>query len=158
MTDAFSPPPALQPMCRVVCEVGELVSLGGPAKHGERRYVPLLGGTVEGPELSGEILPGGVDWQVLRADGVLEIAAHYVIRTPDGALVEVQSDGLRHGPADVMARLARGEPVAASEYFFRTVVRFTTGAPAWAHLNRCLALAVGERQARAVRLDFHRIT
>lgn len=158
MTDTFTPPPALQPMCRVVCEVGELVSLGGPAKHGERRYVPLLGGTVEGPELSGTILPGGVDWQVLRADGVLEIAAHYVVRTADGALVEIQSDGLRHGPAEVMARLARGEPVAANEYFFRTVVRFTTGAPAWAHLNRCLALAVGERQARAVRLDFHRIT
>ena len=157
MTDTFTPPPALQPMCRVVCEVGELVSLGGPAKHGERRYVPLLGGTVEGPELSGSILPGGVDWQVLRADGVLEIAAHYVIRTPDGALVEVQSDGLRHGPAPVMARLARGEPVGRDEYFFRTLMRFTTGAPDWLHLNRVMALAVGQREARTVLLDVYRI-
>ena len=150
-------PPALIPMAQVRCEVGALVTLG-PAKYGERRFVPLGGGTVQGPELNGTLVEGGVDWQVNRADGVLDIAAHYVIRTDDGALVEVQSDGMRHGPADVMARLARGEPVEPHEYFFRTVVRFTTGAPSWLHLNKVLALAVGRREARAVLLDFYRIT
>ncbi|BDI04126.1 DUF3237 family protein [Sphaerotilus microaerophilus] len=120
--------------------------------------MPLAGGTVRGPELNGTLVEGGVDWQILRADGVLEIAAHYVIRADDGGLIEVQSDGLRHGPAEVMARLARGEAVARDEYFFRTVVRFTTGAPAWLHLNRVLALAVGQREARCVKLDFYRIT
>ena len=89
---------------------------------------------------------------------MLEIAAHYVIRADDGALIEVQSNGLRHGPADVMARLARGEAVARDAYFFRTLVRFTTGAPAWLHLNKVLALAVGEREASRVRLDLYRIT
>ncbi|MCK6426989.1 MAG: DUF3237 domain-containing protein [Burkholderiaceae bacterium] len=157
MSSLLPPPPPLLPMTQVVCEVDALVSLG-PAKHGERRYVPLRGGTVRGPELSGSVLEGGVDWQVLRADGVLEIAAHYVIRTDDGALIEVQSDGLRHGPAQVMARLARGEAVARDEYFFRTLVRFTTGAPAWLHLNRVMALAVGQREADRVKLDFYRIT
>jgi hypothetical protein len=150
-------PPPLLPMARIRCDVGPLVSLG-PAKHGERRYVPLLGGTVEGPELVGSIVEGGVDWQLQRADGVLEIAAHYVIRAADGALIEVQSDGLRHGPPEVMARLARGEAVPREAYFFRTVVRLTTGAPAWLHLNRVLALAVGERQAGRVLLDLYRIT
>jgi hypothetical protein len=154
---ALPPPPALLPMTQVRCEVGTLVSLG-VAKHGERRYVPLGGGTVRGPELNGTLVSGGVDWQVQRADGVLEIAAHYVIRADDGALIEVQSDGLRHGPAEVMARLARGEAVPREAYFFRTLVRFTTGAPAWQHLNHTLALAVGQRDARAVLLDFYRIT
>ena len=157
LSPLIPPPPPLQPTTQVVCEVGELVTLG-PAKHGERRYVPLAGGTVRGPELNGTLVEGGVDWQILRADGVLEIAAHYVIRADDGGLIEVQSDGLRHGPAEVMARLARGEAVARDEYFFRTVVRFTTGAPAWLHLNRVLALAVGQREARCVKLDFYRIT
>lgn len=151
------PPPPLVAMAQVRCEVGELVSLG-PAKYGERRYVPLGGGTVQGPELNGTLVSGGVDWQVARADGVLDIAAHYVIRTDDGALVEVQSEGLRHGPPEVMARLARGETVPREAYFFRTVVRFTTGAPAWLHLNRTLALAVGQREARLVLLDLYRIT
>ena len=154
---ALPPPPRLLPMTHIDCEVGALVSLGaGP--YGERRYVPLGGGTVRGPELDGTLVEGGVDWQVARADGVLEIAAHYVIRADDGALIEVQSNGLRHGQADVMARLARGEAVARDAYFFRTLVRFTTGAPAWLHLNKVLALAVGEREASRVRLDLYRIT
>ena len=151
------PPPALLPMCQVRCAVGALVTLG-QAKHGERRYVALAGGTVRGPELNGSLVEGGVDWQIGRADGALEIAAHYVIRSDDGALIEVQSDGLRHGPPEVMARLARGEAVPREAYYFRTLIRFTTGAPAWLHLNKVLAIAVGQRQAAAVILDFYRIT
>ncbi len=158
MTAADIPPaPPLVPMTHIRCEVGAIVTLGS-AQHGERRYVPLLGGTVAGPELNGTVVAGGVDWQLLRADGVLEIAAHYVIRCDDGALVEVHSDGLRHGPPEVMERLARGDSVPRDAYFFRTVVRFTTGAPAWLHLNKVLALACGQREARLVLLDLYRIT
>jgi hypothetical protein len=152
----FPAAPALVPMTQIRCEVGALVTLGA-APLGERRYVPLGGGSVRGPELNGTLVEGGVDWQVNRADGVLDIAAHYVIRTTDGALIEVQSDGMRHGPPEVMARLARGEVVAGHEYFFRTIMRFQTGAAAWMHLNRVLALAVGQREARAVLLDVYRI-
>ncbi len=149
--------PVLLPMTHIRCEVDVLVSLG-PAPCGERRFVPLGGGTVQGPELNGTLVSGGVDWQVARSDGVLEIAAHYVIRSDDGALIEVKSEGLRHGPPPVMARLARGEMVARDEYFFRTLVRFTTGAPQWLHLNKVMAIAVGQREARAVLLDLYRLT
>ena len=148
--------PALVPMMQVRCEVGALVTLGA-APYGERRYVPLGGGTVVGPELNGTLVEGGVDWQVARADGVLDIAAHYVIRADDGGLIEVSSDGMRHGPPEVMARLARGEAVDRGEYFFRTLMRFQTGAPAWLHLNKIMALAVGQREARLVVLDVYRI-
>lgn len=144
-------------MTQVRCDVGALVSLG-PAPLGERRYVPLLGGTVTGPELTGHIEAGGVDWQINRSDGALEIAAHYVIVTADEARIEVHSSGLRHGPAEVLARLAAGEDVPADQYFFRTLMRFTTGAAAWAHLNKTMAVAVGQRQARQVILDVYRIT
>ena len=144
-------------MARIVCDVGAVVSLGGPARHGERRYVPIGSGTVEGPELNGQLVEGGVDWQVQRADGATDISAHYVIRTTDGALVEVQSDGLRHGPPEVMARLARGELVAPDAYYFRTVMRLTTGHAAWLHLNKLIALAVGQRQAQRVVLDVWRV-
>lgn len=144
-------------MTRISCTVGALVTLG-TAPQGERRYVPLGSGTVVGPELNGTLVEGGVDWQVLRSDGVLEIAAHYVIRATDGALIEVQSTGFRHGPPQVMESLARGESVPRDAYFFRTTVRFTTGAPAWLHLNKVLALACGQREARQVLLDLYRIT
>jgi len=148
--------PALLPMTRLRIGVAPLVSLG-PAPSGERRFVPLGSGSAEGPELSGRVLEGGIDWQTLRSDGVLEIAAHYVVRTADGALVEITSQGLRHGPDEVMARLARGEAVPREAYFFRTLMRFQTGAPRWLHLNRVLALAAGERAADEVRLDVYRI-
>jgi len=157
VTPPLPTPPGLLPMCQVRCEVGVLVSLG-PGPYGERRYVPLGGGTVAGPELNGSLVEGGVDWQVARSDGVLDIGAHYVIRTDDGALVEVQSNGLRHGPPEVMARLARGEVVGRDEYFFRTLMRFTTGHPDWLHLNQVMALAVGQREARLVVLDVYRLT
>jgi hypothetical protein len=156
MTPLLAPPPLI-PMTHIDCEVGALVTLGtGP--YGERRYIPLGGGAVCGPELNGTLVDGGVDWQVNRADGVLDIAAHYVIRADDGALIEVQSNGMRHGSPDVMQRLARGDAVARDEYFFRTLVRFTTGAPQWAHLNKVMAIACGQREARWVRLDLYRIT
>ena len=157
MSHALPPPPALVPMAQVRCEVGALVTLG-MAKHGERRYVSLLGGTVAGPELNGRIVEGGVDWQVNRIDGVLDIAAHYVIRADDGGLIEVQSEGMRHGPPEVMARLARGDAVGSDEYFFRTLMRFQSGAPAWTHLNKVMAIAVGQREAKLVVLDVYRIT
>lgn len=157
MTDSLPAPPALLPMTRVTCRVGAVVTLG-QAKHGERRYVPLAGGVAHGAELNGEVVEGGVDWQIHRADGVLDIAAHYVIRATDGALIEVQSDGMRHASPDVMAALARGEAVPREAYYFRTVMRFQTGAPGWLHLNKVLALACGERQADRVVLDVYRVT
>lgn len=148
-------PPALRWLCRIECEVAPVVSLGA-APLGERRYVPLTGGQVTGG-LRGSVVPGGVDWQIARADGALDLHAHYVLALDDGSLVEVDSRGLRHGPADVMQRLAAGEAVDPAAYFFRTAVRLTTGAPAWLHLNRTMAIAVGAREAARVRLDLFEI-
>jgi Protein of unknown function (DUF3237) len=157
MMPTLGPAPLLLPMTQLRIGVGPLVTLG-PTPLGERRYVPLGAGTASGPELNGGIVEGGVDWQIARSDGVLEIAAHYVIRTTDGALVEVQSNGLRHGPPEVMAALARGDAVPRDTYFFRTVVRFNTGAAAWLHLNKVMALAMGQREASVVLLDVYRLT
>jgi hypothetical protein len=149
-------PPSFTYLTQVRCDVEAVISLGA-APLGERRVVPLLGGEVVGPALNGRILPGGTDWQWNRSDGALEIAAHYVIETPEGARIEVQSDGLRHGPAEVLARLARGETVDASEYFFRTLMRFTTGHAKYEHLNRVMAIAKGKREAMRVILDVWQI-
>lgn len=156
MSIPFPPAPPLLPMTQIECEVASVISLGHTTA-GERRYVPLLGGRVFGPELSGSIIEGGVDWQVLRSDGVIEIAAHYVIRADDGALIEVRSEGMRHGPPEVLAQLARGEPVDRDAMYFRTAVRFSTAAPGWLHLNKALAVACGAREARLVRLDLYRV-
>ena len=143
-------------LCSLVVLVGPVRSLGvGP--YGERRAIALLGGTVAGPEMNGRVLSGGHDWQTVRHDGVIDIDAHYALELDDGSLVEVSSIGMRHGPADVLARLGRGEPVNPSEYFFRTLVRFQTGAERLAQLNRTMAIAVGARRASRVELTLHAI-
>lgn len=145
-------PPAMRRLCRITARVSALVTLGdGP--YGERRYVPIVGGEVEGEALSGEVLAGGVDWQVQRRDGTLDISAQYVIRTGDGCLIEVESRGYRHGPAEVMARLGRGEAVSPDAYYFRTAMRFQTGAPQWQHLNSVLAIGKAMRRPDAAVLD-----
>jgi len=143
-------------MAQVRCDVGEVLSLG-TTPLAERRHVALLGGTVEGPGLHGIILPGGSDWQWRRADGAVELEAHYIVLTPDGAHVEIQSKGLRHGPPEVLDALARGENVPPEAYFFRTAMRFATGSARWSELNRTLAIAVGRREARRVLLELWRV-
>ena len=150
--DKTAQPPALRHFCRITARVAALVSLG-EGHFGERRYVPIVGGTVDGKTLSGEVLAGGVDWQILRRDGTLDISAQYVIRADDGALIEVESRGYRHGPAEVMLRLGRGEPVAEDDYYFRTTLRFQTSAPQWRHLNSVLAIGKAMRQPDAAVLE-----
>ena len=143
-------------LCSIEACVGPIVSLGmGP--YGERRVVDILGGRVEGPGLHGTIVPGGADWQVVRADGVVDIDAHYALLMDDGARVEIVSSGMRFGPPEVLQALHRGEPVDPSAYFFRTFIRFQTGAPRLDHLNRTLAVAIGARRDASVELTLHRV-
>jgi hypothetical protein len=151
------PVPTLDLMTRVECAVSPIVSLGEGEGGRERRFVPLGEGRVHGPVLNGRLIAGGVDWQWREPDGHLQISAHYAMRLDDGAVVEVRSEGVRDGPPEVLAALARGEAVPPAAYYFRTFVRFATGAPAWSHLNRRLALAVGGREASRVLLDLYRV-
>ncbi|MCU0897196.1 MAG: DUF3237 domain-containing protein [Burkholderiales bacterium] len=124
----------------------------GHTPVGHRRVVNIVGGEFSGERLSGIVLPGGADWQIVRPDGVAVLDARYTLRTRDGALVQVTSQGLRRGPPEVMARLARGEDVDPAEYYFRTAMRFETGAHGLAFLNTILALSFGRRAANAVHL------
>ena len=118
----------------------------GAVPHGTRVTAPIASGHFEGPRLRGKVLPGGGDWTLLRADGVLELDLRFTLETDDGALIHMTSLGLRHGPADVIAALGRGESVDPSAYYFRTLPRFETGHPKYEFLNRLLAVASGDRR------------
>ena len=120
----------------------------GAVPLGTRRIAPITGGDFEGPRLRGVVLPAAsADWLLLRSDGVLELDLRATLLTHDGARISMTSFGLRHGPADVMAALGRGEPVDPARYYFRTTPRFQTAHPAYAFLNRLIAVASGDRRA-----------
>ena len=130
----------------------------GAVPHGTRRIVPISGGEFEGPRLRGTVLPGGsADWLLLRADGVLEMDLRATLRTDDGALVSMRSFGLRHGPPEVIAAVARGEAVDPATYYFRTTPRFETAHPAYAFLNRLVAVASGDRRPEGPIYTIHEV-
>ena len=72
----------------------------GVSKHGWRRIVPITGGTFEGPNIRGEVVPGGEDWQLTRPDGDTELYARYLLKTHDGHLIQVINRVLWHNPPD----------------------------------------------------------
>ena len=129
----------------------------GATPAGERKVVPVLGGRIEGERLAGRILTGGSDWALMNAEGILELDVRLVIETHDGALINCQYRGVRHGPEDVMARLARGEPVDYRDIYFRIAPRFDTADPRYKWLNGILSVGIGERLPEGPRYHIHEI-
>ena len=129
----------------------------GETPLGRRRIIGITGGTFKGSRLSGNILPGGADWQVIRADGVAFLDARYTLETDDGALIYVNNKGYRHGPKDVIECMARGEDVDPALYYMRATPWFETSAPRYAWLNRTICVATGARRPAAVELDFYEV-
>ena len=152
----------LAPIMRLSVEVRPPIT-AGLTPRGEIRVLPFSGGTFEtiptgdDAPIRGTVADGGTDWQTIRADGGLEIRAHYILTTAEGDAVEVVSDGLRHAAPDVLERLAAGDDVDPSDYYFRTHVRFATGSERFDHLNRIIGIAVGERHARGVDLTVYAV-
>jgi hypothetical protein len=130
----------------------------GDVPEGARRVVPITGGTFEGPRLRGTLVPGGADWQYLRPDGVMIVEAHYLLRTDDGVIVQVNNRGMRHGPTDVMRRLGAGESVDPAEYYFRAMPRLSAPTGRYDWLNRRVFLCSGARYPDAVMLWFYEVS
>lgn len=114
--------------------------------YGIRKVVPVTGGIFTGERLNGVIEPlGGHDWALVRADGTLVLDVRLTLTTDDGARILMTYFGVRSGPAEVLDRLARKEPVDPSEYYFRIAPRFETGSTQYAWLNNVVAVGYGER-------------
>ncbi len=119
----------------------------GPTQGGYRRTAVISGGRFEGQRLSGEVLEGGTDWQSVRGDGAITLDVRLNLKTEDGALISMAYGGLVHGPVDVMQRMAKGEAVDASSYYFRSNPLFETSATKYDWINRVVAIGVGHRRA-----------
>ncbi|MGE3679694.1 MAG: DUF3237 domain-containing protein [Burkholderiales bacterium] len=129
----------------------------GDTPAGHRRIIDITGGTFSGSRLSGRVLPGGADWQVIRADRVAFLEARYTLETTDGALIYVRNIGYRHAPPDVLERLMRGEDVDPALYYMRTTPLFKTSAARYAWLNRIICVGSGARRPAGVELDFYEV-
>jgi hypothetical protein len=118
--------------------------------RGVRRILYVRGGSFAGPKLKGEVLPGGGDWLLVRPDGVREVDVRSTLRTDDGHLIYVTYRGIIHSSPEVTQRMAQGEVVDPSEYYFRTAPFFETGSEKYAWLNRLVGIGIGRRTATGV--------
>lgn len=97
---------------------------GGPGRNGHRRIIAITGGTVTGPRLSGRVLPGGADYELIRADGNSVVEAHYALEAVDGTPIYVCNKGLFVATKEVIAALDAGQAVLADNYYFRSAPVF----------------------------------
>jgi len=129
----------------------------GQADGGRKRFIAITGGTVSGPRLSGEVLNGGGDWQVIEPDGLTRVEAHYFIKATDGTVIEVTNPGVRVADPQVIEKLARGEDVDPSAYYFRTTPSFKVAAGPHGWLRRSAFVARGVRRPDHVLIDFYEV-
>ena len=155
MTDPIKPPELVLAFEARV-QVGPPLDVG-PIPGGRRRIVQILGGTFEGSGIKGRVLPGGADWQIVRADGLGELDTRYTLETDDGKLIYVQNAGIRHASPEVTAKLMAGQPVDPALVYFRTVPKFETSAPELAWLMRSIFVGTGERYPADVLMRFWKL-
>lgn len=150
------PVPALRHAFTLKVRLAEPIEMG-QGRAGRRRIIPIIGGTALGPDLQGEVLDLGADWQTILADGAAHLDTRYALRTDDGAIIDIVNVGTRHGPPEVIARLAAGEEVDPSLYTMRTVARLETGDPRYAWVNHTLFVCAGIRRASAVDIAYYAV-
>ena len=127
----------------------------GSVDGGRKRFISITGGTVEGPMLHGSVMAGGGDWQTILPGGLTRVEAHYFLKADDGTIVEVTNPGVRSASTEVTDRLARGEAVDPSAYYFRTTPCFEVAPGKYEWLRRSAFVARGIRRPDRVEIDFY---
>jgi hypothetical protein len=139
----------------ITARIAEVMS-AGDVGHGVRRIIPIIGGDVRG-QINGKVCPFGADFQIIRPNELIELEAKYALQTDDGAIVYVENKGIRFGPADLLQKLKRGEPVDPKLIYCRTSPKFETGHEKYRWLMENLFVASVARHADRVVIDVHQV-
>lgn len=126
----------------------------GHTMYGQRRLIPILGGSARGTGWTGRILPGGADYQLIVDGRLAVLDARYVVETDAGDLVYVHNHALRAAPPEVTARLLKGEQVDPSLVYFRCSPSFETASPSLAWISERLFIGSGVRRPDRVEMQF----
>ena len=150
------PKPKLDHVCQLQVHLDPVLEMG-PGRSGHRRIIPIIGGTVTGDRIEGEVMNLGADWQTVFENGLAELDTRYAIKTHDGAIIEVKNYGFRHGPKEVIQAIANGETVDPSSYYMRTHARLDTGDPRYDWVNKSLFVGTGARMENTVVVDIYQL-
>jgi hypothetical protein len=149
--------PGLVPFADLSVEVGAPIEVGAVAA-GNRRVVPIVGGTCVARGWKARVVPGGADFQLITSPTMARLEARYVLETDAGERIYVHNDAVRTAAPEVMARLVRGDPVDPQQVYFRCVPRFECAAPALAWIGERVFLGTGLRRPSQVVMRFFEVT
>lgn len=153
MTLSAAPEPKFQFFAELAVQVGTPIEVGRTTR-GFRRMIPITGGQARGDGWTARVLPGGADYQLVVSDTLAELQAHYVLETDAGDLLYVRNQAIRQAPAEVTAKLIRGEPVDPSQVYFRCLPAFETASPSLRWVNERLFVGTGVRRPQQVEMKF----
>jgi hypothetical protein len=137
--------------------LGSAIEVGKLANGSVRRVIPVTGGTFQGPDIKGIVVPGGADWQIVTLDGIAILDARYTLETDQGHFIYVSNKGIRHGKPEVLKRIAAGEEVDPSEYYMRTAPDLEASAPELDWVRRSLFVCSGARGKDSVMIAFYKV-
>jgi hypothetical protein len=109
----------------------------GETVMGRRQYIPITGGTIAGPKFTGEVIPGGWDYQLGLAGGCGTLTADYFVRDADGTVIHILNEAFNCGV---------GGP-GGERSFFRPRFEAPKGPHEW--LNRATFVATLELEPPA---------
>ena len=136
----------VRPLFTLLLDVAPPINVG-KTPGVDRRVGVITGGRFEGERLRGTLFPGGgSDWQAIRpGDGAFMLNVRIVLKTDDDAIISMSYTGIRHGPKEVLDRIARGEVVKATDYYLRISASFETASEKYGWLNNIISIGVGHR-------------
>ena len=128
---------------------------------GKRQLIPILRGKVSG-ELTGEVLPGGVDSQIIDPNGVCRLSARYALKVSEGT-VYIENNGIRTVPAEYKSLLFTEDmsffnQILPSDIYFKTVPVFEVDSPELEWLQTSIFICSASRTSDGVKLDFYRVS
>lgn len=145
-------------LCTVTANVDwrQVIDVGA-TPHGIRQIIYIKGGKFEGPKLRGDVLPGGGDWFVRRADQMVELDVRCVLRTNDSHLIYCCLRGINEMSSEVGIKAITGQSIDSSKYYFRVTTVTETGSEKYAWLNRIVAVGVGKLVPTGVEYNIYTV-
>ncbi|MEG3134398.1 DUF3237 domain-containing protein [Rouxiella sp. T17] len=152
--------PELKHSFSIEIKVDKPVMVNGTAEGGKRQLISILEGKVSG-KISGKVLPGGIDSQIIHPDGTCHLSARYGIQTDLGC-VYIENNGIRRVPAHWRDRLFDEDmsffnEIPQDEIYFRAVPKFEVYSEALRWLNEAIFICTGQRTAQGVSLKFYEL-
>lgn len=148
--------PHLEEIFIVEAQVDAPVVVGQDDKHGRRQLITITGGVVKG-RLTGEILPGGVDSQIIHPDGFTELIARYGIQLDDGESIYINNSGVRRVDPLYADKVARGEIVDPQYVYFVTTPQFETYSSKYKWMEQSIFICYALRLPTKVVLKFYEV-